>query len=84
MFDSIGHGGVSLKNGFLPACLAALVSVLPALPCRAAAEGSSPQQQLAFDIYKELIEINTVTATGDTARAVSPVAVTVLISISSL
>jgi hypothetical protein len=27
------------------------------------------QQQLAFDIFKELVEINTVTATGDTGRA---------------
>src|SRR6202035_1555758 len=34
-----------------------------------AAEALSPQQQLAFDIYKELVEINTVTATGDTAQA---------------
>ena len=40
----------------------------------AAAEGLNPQQQLAFDIYKELIEINTVTATGDTARAAEAMA----------
>jgi len=33
------------------------------------------QQQLAFDIYKELVEINTVTATGDTARAAEAMAV---------
>jgi acetylornithine deacetylase/succinyl-diaminopimelate desuccinylase-like protein len=31
-------------------------------------------QQLAFDIYKELVEINTVTATGDTARAAEAMA----------
>src|SRR5713226_9606930 len=29
----------------------------------------TPQQQRALDIYKELVEINTVTQTGDTARA---------------
>jgi acetylornithine deacetylase/succinyl-diaminopimelate desuccinylase-like protein len=29
----------------------------------------TPEQQLAFDIYKELVEINTVTETGDTLRA---------------
>ena len=43
-------------------------------PGLAAAEGLSAQQQLAFDIYKELIEINTVTATGDTARAAEAMA----------
>ena len=32
------------------------------------------QQQLAFDIYKELVEINTVTATGDTGRAADAMA----------
>ena len=31
-------------------------------------------QQLGFDIYKELVEINTVTATGDTARAADAMA----------
>src|ERR1700686_2067447 len=38
------------------------------------AEASSPQQQLSFDIYKELVEINTVTATGDTAQAAGAMA----------
>ena len=35
----------------------------------ARAQTRTPQQQLAVDVYKELVEINTVTATGDTARA---------------
>src|SRR6202521_2428026 len=48
--------------------------VLLLLPRFAMAEGLSPQQQLAFDIYKELVEINTVTATGDTARAAEAMA----------
>jgi acetylornithine deacetylase/succinyl-diaminopimelate desuccinylase-like protein len=48
--------------------------VLLLLPSFAMAEGLSPQQQLAFDIYKELVEINTVTATGDTARAAEAMA----------
>src|SRR6185437_8813969 len=39
-----------------------------------AAEGRSPQQQFARDIYKELVEINTVTATGDTAKAAEAMA----------
>jgi acetylornithine deacetylase/succinyl-diaminopimelate desuccinylase-like protein len=37
-------------------------------------EALSAHQQLAFDIYKELVEINTVTATGDTARAAAAMA----------
>jgi acetylornithine deacetylase/succinyl-diaminopimelate desuccinylase-like protein len=40
----------------------------------AAADGLSPQQQLAHDIYQELVEINTVTATGDTAKAAEAMA----------
>ena len=40
----------------------------------AAAAPRSAQQQLARDIYRELIEINTVTATGDTARAADAMA----------
>ena len=40
----------------------------------ATADGLSPQQQLAHDIYKELVEINTVTATGDTAKAAEAMA----------
>src|SRR5258705_9502937 len=40
----------------------------------ARAQSRAAQQQLAFDIYKELVEINTVTATGDTARAAEAMA----------
>src|SRR5215472_1901679 len=38
------------------------------------AETRTAEQQLAVDIYQELIEINTVTATGDTARAAEAMA----------
>jgi len=38
------------------------------------AHALTPQQQLAFDIFKELVEIDTVTATGDTARAAEAMA----------
>ena len=38
------------------------------------AQALSPHQQLARDIYQELVEINTVTATGDTARAAEAMA----------
>jgi acetylornithine deacetylase/succinyl-diaminopimelate desuccinylase-like protein len=40
----------------------------------AAAESLTPSQQLAYDVYKELIEIDTTTATGDTARAAEAMA----------
>ena len=48
-----------------------LLIVLVCGPTRgmAQAQSLSPEQQLARDIYRELVEINTVTATGDTARA---------------
>jgi acetylornithine deacetylase/succinyl-diaminopimelate desuccinylase-like protein len=39
-----------------------------------ATENLKPQQQALFDIYKELIEIDTVTATGDTGRAADAMA----------
>jgi acetylornithine deacetylase/succinyl-diaminopimelate desuccinylase-like protein len=38
------------------------------------AQALTAQQQQAFEIYKELIEINTVTETGDTARAADAMA----------
>lgn len=45
------------------------------LACESAhAQTLSPAQQLTRDIYRELIEINTVTATGDTARAAQAMA----------
>jgi acetylornithine deacetylase/succinyl-diaminopimelate desuccinylase-like protein len=50
------------------------MSALSATTVLAATEGLTPNQQRAFDIYKELIEINTVTATGDTAKAAEAMA----------
>jgi acetylornithine deacetylase/succinyl-diaminopimelate desuccinylase-like protein len=50
-------------------------SALVSLACAiASAQTLSPRQQRAVDIYKELVEINTVTATGDTARAADAMA----------
>src|SRR5438477_289228 len=48
--------------------------LLLAAPLLAGAQSLSPQQRLARDIYKELVEINTVTATGDTAKAAEAMA----------
>jgi acetylornithine deacetylase/succinyl-diaminopimelate desuccinylase-like protein len=61
-----------MKSGTM-SCIA-LVAILALASGPAGAEALSPQQQLAFDIYKELVEINTVTATGDTARAAEAMA----------
>ena len=56
-----------------PGIAATLAMVLCA--CAAAAQPvRAPHEQLAFDIFKELVEINTVTATGDTARAAAAMA----------
>jgi acetylornithine deacetylase/succinyl-diaminopimelate desuccinylase-like protein len=49
--------------------LAMLVSAALAMSGPATAEGLNPNQQRALDAYKELIEIDTTTATGDTAKA---------------
>src|SRR6266852_1629958 len=38
------------------------------------AQSRTAQKQLAVDVYKELVEINTVTETGDTARAAEAMA----------
>lgn len=74
MLAAIGRGSLTSRRLFWIALFAASVSVVAVLSRPAAAEGLSPQQQLAFDIYKELIEINTVTATGDTAHAAEAMA----------
>jgi acetylornithine deacetylase/succinyl-diaminopimelate desuccinylase-like protein len=55
-------------------CAAALMATCPVVPGAIAAEGLNPNQQRAFDIYKELIEIDTTTATGDTAKAAEAMA----------
>jgi len=52
----------------------ALGSLVLVLPLLAAAQTLAPHQRLAYDIYKELVEINTVTATGDTAKAAGAMA----------
>ena len=49
-------------------------ALIAAAPASLRAEALTPQQQLAFDIYKELVEIDTVTATGDTKQAADAMA----------
>jgi acetylornithine deacetylase/succinyl-diaminopimelate desuccinylase-like protein len=44
----------------------------------AQAQPTTSEPKLAFDVFKELVEINTVTATGDTARAAEAMAARLL------
>jgi acetylornithine deacetylase/succinyl-diaminopimelate desuccinylase-like protein len=71
-----GHRRAGLRSG-TAVCAAALLT----LAFGAAGEPAhalTPQQQLAYDVYKELVEINTVTETGDTARAADAMAARLL------
>jgi hypothetical protein len=61
----------ALRGRVCVAVVAALVAVAPA---SLRAKPLTPQQQLAFDIYKELVEIDTTTATGDTKQAAEAMA----------
>jgi acetylornithine deacetylase/succinyl-diaminopimelate desuccinylase-like protein len=70
MRENTGNRSFASWKILLPTALA--LAVLAA--GGAGAEGLTPQQQLAHDIYKELIEIDTTTATGDTARAAEAMA----------
>src|ERR1700759_1256379 len=54
--------------------LSAVLCALLAVSGPAKADGLTPNQQLAHDIYKELVEINTTTATGDTRAAAEAMA----------
>src|SRR6202165_928153 len=74
MLREIWRKGLTSRRCFWIALFAASVSILPLTSKPAVADALSPQQQLAFDIYKELVEINTVTATGDTAQAAEAMA----------
>jgi acetylornithine deacetylase/succinyl-diaminopimelate desuccinylase-like protein len=53
---------------------AALISIVVAGSHSADAAALSAEQQLAFDIYKELVEIDTTTATGDIGQAADAMA----------
>jgi acetylornithine deacetylase/succinyl-diaminopimelate desuccinylase-like protein len=50
------------------------VALVPLAGAGAHADALTAQQQNAVDIYKELVEINTVTETGDTGRAADAMA----------
>src|SRR5258707_3280294 len=66
--------GSGFKGWPRPVSLCGAILVSAATWTALAAAGLNVNQQRAFDIYKELIEINTVTATGDTAQAAEAMA----------
>jgi acetylornithine deacetylase/succinyl-diaminopimelate desuccinylase-like protein len=70
MRENIGNRTFAAWKIVLLAALALVVLAVNG----AGAEGLTAQQQLAHDIYKELIEIDTTTATGDTAGAAEAMA----------
>src|ERR1700688_4056810 len=74
MVREIRRKTLTSRKRFWFARLAASVAIVVVASGPVGAEALSPQQQLAFDIYKELVEINTVTATGDTAQAAEAMA----------
>jgi acetylornithine deacetylase/succinyl-diaminopimelate desuccinylase-like protein len=57
-----------------PLLLSAALCALLAASCPAKADLLTPAQQLARDVYQELVEIDTTTATGDTRRAAEAMA----------
>jgi acetylornithine deacetylase/succinyl-diaminopimelate desuccinylase-like protein len=73
---SIGGFKPRTRRTALHATLAAGAAIVLGLAVTAPAHAQSltAQQQLALDIYKELVEINTVTETGDTGRAADAMA----------
>jgi acetylornithine deacetylase/succinyl-diaminopimelate desuccinylase-like protein len=64
----------SSRHALRDVCAVLVAALIAAVPNASRAEALNPQQQLAFDIYKELVEINTVTATGDTKQAAEAMA----------
>src|SRR5882672_1892655 len=66
--------GSGFKGWPRPVSLCAAILMSAATWTPLAAEGLNVNQQRAFDIFKELIEINTVTTTGDTAQAAEAMA----------
>jgi integrase len=64
------------RDGLLRSAAAVTLTALLAFGAArsAPAQTLTAQQQLALDIFKELVEINTVTATGDTRRAADAMA----------
>ncbi len=71
---TVFSGNNRMKVVGLLSMLVLLFIVLGSRPFSLSADPISPHQQLARDILAELVDINTVTATGDTAKAAEAMA----------
>jgi acetylornithine deacetylase/succinyl-diaminopimelate desuccinylase-like protein len=71
----VTSGSVRVGAGLFTSALVATLA-LPAVLAAQAQQGSAlrPEQQLAHDIYKELVEINTTDSTGNVTTAATAVA----------
>ena len=74
MTPSDSGAGAALRRSMLRTLLVAGVVVFGAQPAPVRAQALDAHQQLARDIFKQLVEINTVTATGDTLEAAQAMA----------
>jgi acetylornithine deacetylase/succinyl-diaminopimelate desuccinylase-like protein len=63
-----------MKRLLAPALMSVALLCLGSFAAPALAQALTAQQQLVRDIYKELVEIDTVTETGDTGRAAEAMA----------
>src|SRR5207248_381030 len=73
-----GDGEANIRRCMLRSMKALAAVFFLLLASIAHAQPRAPHEQLAFGIYKELIEINTVTNSGDTARAADAMAARLL------
>jgi hypothetical protein len=72
--NDMPHRTPAMKSARQSAALVIATVAFASAPLWARAQALAPHQQLAKDIYKELVEINTVTATGDTLKAAEAMA----------
>ena len=67
-------GSVTMRSARQSSVLIFAALAFMSAPISLRAQALTPHQQLARDIHKELVEINTVTATGDTLKAAQAMA----------
>jgi acetylornithine deacetylase/succinyl-diaminopimelate desuccinylase-like protein len=72
--DAFPVTGAAMRSAKQPVVLAFVALGFLSATISASAQALARHQQLAKDIYQELLEINTVTATGDTLKAAEAMA----------
>ena len=74
MIPTDTRAGAALRRGLLLALVAVGAMTLGGQPSTVRAQTLAPHQTLARSIYQQIVEINTVTATGDTLEAAQAMA----------